>query len=61
MELLGLLTLALIFGLIFRKKGDSSLDIFSTGCGCVGVLVIIFIGLVLNAMIWYNDTYHPPV
>ena len=61
MELLGLLTLALIVGLILRKKGDSSIDIFSKGCGCVAVLVITFIGFVIFLIVLANETDTPIV
>ena len=50
MEILGFLGLCLILGLIIRKKGDSTMDTLSKGCGCMVTLFIILICSILYVM-----------
>ncbi len=42
MEILGFLGLCLILGLIVRKKGDSTMDTLSKGCGCFVILFVLY-------------------
>lgn len=41
--LIGLFLIILLFGLIFRSKGDSFLDTLQSGCGVIFVIVIVVI------------------
>jgi 4-amino-4-deoxy-L-arabinose transferase-like glycosyltransferase len=45
-----LLGLALLFGLLFRNKGDSFLDTLQSGCG-----VLVFIAVALSLLIYFNS------
>jgi|TARA_B100000963_G_C22162730_1_gene466735 hypothetical protein len=47
MELVGLLALALIVGLIIRKRGDNTMDTMGKGCGCLFIGFIIIIALAI--------------
>ena len=38
-----ILCLALIVGLIVRKKGDNTMDTLSKGCGCILLIIIILV------------------
>ncbi|GAB5563572.1 MAG: hypothetical protein Wins2KO_06350 [Winogradskyella sp.] len=55
MEILGFLGLCLILGLIIRKKGDSTMDTLSKGCGCFVTLFVLFMGLMIYIMIEKGD------
>lgn len=35
--------LALLFGLLFRSKGDSFLDTLQSGCGAMVVIIILIV------------------
>jgi uncharacterized ion transporter superfamily protein YfcC len=41
MELITFLAIALIVGLIIRKKDDNTMQTLSKGCGCIVVFIII--------------------
>jgi hypothetical protein len=43
MEIITILAIALIVGLIIRKKDDNTMQTLSKGCGCLVVLIIIAI------------------
>ena len=55
MEILCFLGLCLILGLIIRKKGDSTMDTLSKGCGCFVTLFVLFMGLMIYIMIEKGD------
>ena len=55
MAILGFLGLCLILGLIIRKKGDSTMDTLSKGCGCFVTLFVLFMGLMIYIMIEKGD------
>ena len=55
MEILGFLGLCLILGLIIRKKGASTMDTLSKGCGCFVTLFVLFMGLMIYIMIEKGD------
>ena len=55
MEILGFLGLCLILGVIIRKKGDSTMDTLSKGCGCFVTLFVLFMGLMIYIMIEKGD------
>ena len=54
MEIVVLLAFALILGLIIRNKGDNTMDTLSKGCGCMTILIILFI-LFMFLAIWYTS------
>lgn len=43
----GILVLALILGLLFRKKGDGFLDTLQSGCWILLLLGVVFIGYLI--------------
>ena len=47
--LVGLLALGLLVGLLFRNKGDNTMDTLSKGCGflIVGVIFIIILVVIV--------------
>ena len=55
MELIVLLFgVALLIGLILRKKGDNTMDTLSKGCGCVFWLIFLFIAVIVLAILFNN-------
>jgi len=55
MTLVGILAFALILGLIFRKKGDNTMDTLSKGCGCTTTLFVILILFVVVVLLLNNN------
>ena len=47
--LVGLLALGLLVGLLFRNKGDNTMDTLSKGCGYIIALVFLLFVLVVIA------------
>ena len=48
----GILILALILGLLFRKKGDGFLDTIQSGCWILVVFGLLFLGYLI-----YNGSF----